>query len=69
MVISCVYDSVFIKFADGWKKVFRKFDKFGGRNQSSLTGRPIDLKYVSGNGQSISSDKNVCLKKLDFLYE
>ena len=56
LVASSVPDSAFIKFADGGKKRFSKFGKFGSKNWNPLTVRPIDLKYLSGNGQSISVD-------------
>ena len=54
---------MFLKFADGWEKLFSKFDKFGSRNSMHLTERPIDLKYVSGNGRSISFNQSVCFEK------
>ena len=68
-VISSVPDSVFIKFADGRKKLFSKFGRFGNIIWNPLTLRPIDLRYVSVNGQSISVDWNLCDQKSDFLKE
>lgn len=69
VLISSVPVTVFIKFAHGWKKRFITFDKFGSRKGNPLIERPIDLKYVYGNGQSISFVKIAYVeKKFFFLY-
>ena len=50
------------------KKLFSKFDKFGSKNWNPFTVRPIDLKYLSANGQSISADWDLYDKKYFFFF-
>ena len=68
VLISSVPVTVFINFAHGWKKRFITFDKFGSRNGNPLIERPIDLKYVYGNGQSISFVKIAYVEKYIYIF-